>query len=81
MINLTWKPVPGFTYSGSGSQRGTNGFDGHNISWTTAGNRYDASAAPQGTLIGWAVPDSTADYNFGDLGSFQGVSLCRGCTP
>jgi hypothetical protein len=78
-ISLTWKPVPGFTFSGSGSQRGTFGFEGHNTSWTTAGNRYNTSAAAQGTLIGRAVPDPTADFMYGDLGSFQGVSMCRGC--
>jgi hypothetical protein len=81
MISLTWKPVPGFTFSGSGSQRGTFGFEGHTMSWTTAGSHYNTSAVAQGSLIGRAVPDPTADNMFGDLGSFQGVSLCRGCTP
>jgi hypothetical protein len=78
-ISLTWTPVPGNTFASAGSSQGSFGYAGHTTSWTSAGSHYNTSAAPQGSLFGQSVPDLTADSNGGDLGSSQGVSLCRGC--
>jgi hypothetical protein len=81
LISLTWSPVPGNTFTSAGSAQGSLGYVGHVTSWTSAGSYYNTSAASQGNLFGQSVPDPTADFHGGDLGSSQGVSLCQGCPP
>jgi hypothetical protein len=80
LISVTWKAISGFSSSNSGSSQGTFGFNGQTMSWSNSGGSYNTSASGLGTVIGYALPDPTADSNYASMGSVQGVSACRGCT-
>lgn len=80
LISLTWMLTPGSSFSSSGATQSTFGYGGQDISYTTAGSRYSHSAQAQGSIVGYPLPIQGA-YNSADLGSSQGVSLCRGCPP
>jgi hypothetical protein len=81
LISLTWTSIPEETWANSGSSQGTFGYDGHELTWVTAGGNYNSSAAAYGTVLGYAMPDSSGASQYGSVGSSQGMSLCRGCPP
>lgn len=81
LISLTWSPAPGFTDDRSGSDHYSSTFGGQSFSYSTSGSSYATSAVAQGTVIGNSVPDPTAEFNSGNMGSMQGMSACRGCGP
>lgn len=80
LVSLSWTLTPNWSYSTSGSSRSTVGFGGQVISFTLSGSSYNHSAQAQGSVVGYPMPNVGANNNF-SLGTSQGVSVCRGCTP